>query len=358
MKHNCHTKCLLLFVALMAIAASAQSAAPHFAGVAAPPSEFSTGTGDNFVHIMPTKEKYAELVGDSPMTAGVTYHGGPVVNTPNLYAILWNPPTLQNGTPTTMSVKFKQTVTGMLNGYLGHGLGNNLTQYYSTAYQCVGRSCQTSTFNIMNMGGFSVYEDTSPYPTTGNCANKRTGHNCVYDSQLHDEILKVMGSQGWSGGFNNVFLVFTSLGEGSCTNEVPERCSYIDLCAYHGSFTNGSSTVLYANLPYEDPPYCQITSNPPNDAAGDSTASVASHEVSEAITNPVGTAWYTDGPPPDGGQEIGDLCGATGTNTWDNGLANQYWGVNAPWYRTLQPVYFELQTEWDNHTGSCVQVGP
>ena len=49
------------------------------------------------------------------------------------------------------------------------------------------------------------------------------------------------------------------------------------------------------------------------------------------------------------GNEIGDLCAYSyGVNSWDSGLANQMWNGN----------FFELQTEFDNHTGTCVQVGP
>ena len=52
--------------------------------------------------------------------------------------------------------------------------------------------------------------------------------------------------------------------------------------------------------------------------------------------------------------ENGDLCATYvaasmyGTNTWDGGLANQMWNGR----------FYEVQTEWDNHTGGCAQVGP
>ena len=76
----------------------------------------------------------------------------------------------------------------------------------------------------------------------------------------------------------------------------------------------------------------------------DTAATSASHELSEAITDPEGSAWYTAS-----GYEIGDLCAYNyGVNTWDSAKANQMWNGR----------FYELQQEYDNHTGSCVQVGP
>ena len=89
--------------------------------------------------------------------------------------------------------------------------------------------------------------------------------------------------------------------------------------------------------------------SPNNDRAADAAASVASHELTEAITDPLLNAWWG------AGGEIGDLCLnwyspalTFGNNTWDGGKANQMWDGS----------FFELQTEYDNHTSSCVQVGP
>jgi hypothetical protein len=71
---------------------------------------------------------------------------------------------------------------------------------------------------------------------------------------------------------------------------------------------------------------------------------VASHEISESITDPLLDAWFTAQ-----GNEIGDLCNFDyGTNTWDEGAANQNWSGH----------FFELQQEFDNHVSACVQVGP
>jgi hypothetical protein len=71
---------------------------------------------------------------------------------------------------------------------------------------------------------------------------------------------------------------------------------------------------------------------------------VVSHELTEAITDPLANAWYTAQ-----GLEIGDLCGYQyGPNTWDNNMANQMW----------DGAFYELQQEYNNQTNMCVDVGP
>ena len=70
-----------------------------------------------------------------------------------------------------------------------------------------------------------------------------------------------------------------------------------------------------------------------------------SHEITEATTDPELNAWYDTA----NGEEIGDLCAWNfGTPTWDGGLANQKWNAH----------FYDLQLEYNNHTASCVRLGP
>jgi hypothetical protein len=104
--------------------------------------------------------------------------------------------------------------------------------------------------------------------------------------------------------------------------------------------------VVYSNQPYADTNFCQVpgTPSPTGDPNADAAVSVASHELTEAITDPELNAWFTAQ-----GNEIGDLCNFVyGTNTWDSAKANQMWNGR----------FYELQMEWDNHLKKCVQVGP
>jgi hypothetical protein len=287
---------------------------------------------------MPTAgdtEALASLAADS---GPLIYHsGGPIMSSAAIYVIFWVPPALQNGGATGLSPKYPSTQIKALFDYVGHDLGSNNTQYYQTT---------TSTTYIQNRGGglAGFYVDTTAYPASG-CTDTATPGNCVSDEQVQTEISNVIALKGWTAGINSVFMLFTSIGEGSCFTGTT-MCAYTYYCAYHGFFGSTSSPVIYANLPYGNTSTCQIpgTPAPSGDPNADGAATAAIHELTEAMTDPLLNAWYTAQ-----GNEIGDLCAYNyGTNSWDSGNANQMWNGD----------FYELQTEFDNHTGSCVQVGP
>jgi hypothetical protein len=197
------------------------------------------------------------------------------------------------------------------------------------------------------LGGVAV--DTSPYPASG-CTDTFTPGNCITDAQIQSEIKKVMTAKGWTGGLNNIFLLYTSSGEGSCFDAGGSSCAYKQYCGYHG-FIGGSPNIIYANIPFGDLSACSLgpvaQPSPNGNPVADAVTNTASHEITEAITDPLLDAWFTTA-----GNEIGDLCNFNfGTNTWGN--ANQKWNG----------VRYELQMEFDDipFPGlgiGCRQVGP
>jgi hypothetical protein len=156
-----------------------------------------------------------------------------------------------------------------------------------------------------------------------------------------------MAIKGWTGGLNKIFLLFTSFNEGSCFDSSSASCAYSQYCAYHSHFTSGSTPVIYGNIPFARPSTCFASGQTmPNGDAGDIAASPASHEISEAITDPLLNAWFDSS-----GNENGDLCNFVfGANTWA--------GPSAPGNQMWNGVVFELQQEWDNNAGACASVGP
>lgn len=298
-------------------------------------SPLTINNGSNAVHVFPTRSVHAA----APLAAGaLLYHGGPVMSTVNTYAIFWVPSQLQNGGSTSMSAAYQTIEKNVLADYPGHGLDNNNTQYYQGT---------TTKKYIQNSGKLaSSYVDTNPYPASG-CSDSATPGACITDTQLQAEIQRVMTLKGWTGGLSKMFLVFTSSGEGSCFDSTNAQCAYTYYCAYHGYFTNGSGqTVVYSNEPYGNTSNCQApgTPSPNGNPVADAAATAATHELTEAITDPLLNAWYDAS-----GNEIGDLCAYNyGGNTWDSTLANEMWNGR----------FYELQMEYDNHLAGCVQVGP
>jgi Phosphate-induced protein 1 conserved region len=310
-------------------------------------------TGEHEVHVMPPPSKAAALKALPAISSmPLTYHGGPVMTSAKTYAIFWLPANLQNGAATSLSTHYQNVQTSFLSLYPGHGLANNNTQYYERS--SVGPFHFTSY--IQNAGSFAgAYVDTNPYPASG-CYYPVTGSNCLNDAQLQAEIQRVITLKGWTPDINTMFFLYTSSGEGSCAGS---SCSYTDYCAYHSYFLSSGAPVIYANMPYADTNYCQVSGTPsPNgDPAADAAAAVVSHELTEAITDPELNAWYGQ----DLSDEIGDKCAWNyGTNTWDSGKANQSWPVSlGNLIIGAGPIYnFELQQEWDQHANACVQVGP
>ncbi len=310
--------------------------------------------GESTIHIFPRVQDVqaarmsAGFAGHNGGTPPLLYHGGPVMLTHTLYAIFWKPGTLQNGAATTMSAKYQPLMTSLLTEYPGHSLAAINTQYYQT----VG----TTTTYIKNSGNFGgSYVDTAAYPT-GGCPAVAAG-NCINDTQIRNEVKKVMGIKGWTGAMNKIFLLFTSSGEASCFDAAGTQCSTNVYCAYHSHFVNAASAnVIYTNEPYGDPINCQAAGAPsPNgDAVADAAATGASHEISESITDPLQTGWYDSS-----GFENGDECAYTyGRLGWLSGKANEKWDGK----------YFLLQTEYDNQLSGfyisdpnftgCFNAGP
>jgi hypothetical protein len=299
------------------------------------------------VHIMPTVQETRALAKARALArlsgGPLVYHGGPIMRRANFFAIFWIPPTLQNGVSTGMPVAYQNLQTRLLADYTGHGIDNINTQYY----QILG----TTKSYIQNAAGLQlanglagVFVDNSPYPASG-CTDAATPGNCITDAQIQAEIQKVIPLAGWTSGRNKMFLLYTSNGEGSCMGAF---CAYTDYCAYHG-FIGTSPPIIYANIPFGNLSACQNPGqlSPNGGAVADAVMSIASHEISEAITDPLLNAWFDSS-----GNENGDLCNFDyGVNTWTSlapNDANQMWNGN----------FYELQREWDNHVGGCVQLGP
>lgn len=99
-------------------------------------------------------------------------------------------------------------------------------------------------------------------------------------------------------------------GESSCAT----------FCGYHSDITG---QIFYAVMPYPDCTGCSGSLT-----TIDSITSTSSHELCEAITDPIpGQGWYDDS-----NGEIGDICA----------------------WQTKQLGAYTVQLEWSNRAGSCI----
>jgi hypothetical protein len=330
----------------LAMAVNAQ-VTDAIAGPAVNPALTSWDSSGNYHHITPTIQLLPSAV-SSTDTGPMLYHGGPIMTSLEVYSIYWAPAHLQSGAAASMPTAYQSFLTQLAADYSGHSLSSIASQYYQT----IGGVTQYISGLTGGTGSLgsdaATYVDSNSYPAS-KCTP--TAVNCLSDAEIHTEVARVMSLKGWTGGLTKIFVIYLAQGEETCL--AANSCSNTAFCGYHGHFTNtAGATVVYANMPYANLTGCHssTTPSPSGNVYADTEGSILAHEITEAITDPEGTAWFSAQ-----GNEIGDLCAFNfGTNTWDYNkttlkyLANQMWNGH----------YYELQRMYDNHYGGCSQVGP
>ena len=324
-EHNPHGR----FLGVVPSVSGAPPAAPHASGPNATGPHASAPTG-----------AIAHPNDNSP----VTYHGGPVQHSSNVYAIFWKPAafTIPAGYAATVVKYFTDVAHDSYHAANPYGSD---TQYYDMAGTVKNFVSYAVTYK-------SVFVDTKAYPANG-CPNYELddgtmSKRCFTDTQLVNEIKSVVAAHALPKGIANEYFLFTPQGVASCFAALAaggcyDPFSYAGFCAYHSFSGTGAQAVLYANMAYADVTGCASGQSPENNAAADSTINVVSHEHQETITDPLGTAWYDVN-----GDEIADKCiftfgAALGTNSF--GQYNEVINTHDYW----------LQEVWSNRATACVQ---
>jgi len=154
-------------------------------------------------------------------------------------------------------------------------------------------------------------------------------------------------------GYGHIYHVFLPSGVDTCFDLTsvcysPDNFSTFFFCAYHASVTfSDIGHVVFTVLPYQNVPGCQVAPPTPNSTLIDSTNSVLSHELIEAITDPdPSTGWISASSAATAGFEIADICQPLGNF---NGQALD------PTV-TLNGKKYELQLEYGNNYHACTAV--
>jgi hypothetical protein len=152
-------------------------------------------------------------------------------------------------------------------------------------------------------------------------------------------------------GYGHIYHVFLPKGVDFCfPNGVcysPDNLSTFVFCAFHGSVQfSDIGHVVFSLEPYQNVDGCSVAQPSPNGALVDSTDSVLSHELFEAITDPDQTAWFAQNSLAVLGDEIGDLC--------------QSIDLTGPFFKnpisTLNGKRYEIQFEYSNTYHACANV--
>jgi hypothetical protein len=267
-------------------------------------------------------------------TGNMTWHGGPVMHSSNVYSIYWAPAGYgyQSGYGDAIDRYFRDVAADS-------GKTSNVYGVEAQYADGSGPALYAATFT-------RSLTDANAYPTNG-CTDAPYASVCLTDAQIQAELQSFVAANALPTGMTTAYFVFFPIGVGSCFDDTSANCSYKQFCAYHGWIgSGGTSTILYANMPYADQPSApgKCDAEPsPNGNDADATINVTSHEHIEMITDPLGDAWYDEG-----GYEVADKCAwVFGPQLGKTGFGSYNQAIGAGKY--------ELQEEWSNLLSTCVQ---
>ncbi len=277
--------------------------------------------GDRSGSVAPAGAQAAALVG-----YGIDYHGGPIVPAESVAAIYWSASQIYAGGPKPGTAGAGSADNSLV-GYFLRNLGGSSYYNINTTYaDTVGAGHVVAN----SLGYAQFWADTSGAPS---------GTANVSDAAIQAEITKGLTSGAIAWNPSTVYAVFSS---GSVNLGGGFLSSY---CAYHGYFSWGANTVLYAVMPYDNagPGTCTALAAPNGDAAGDAEVNTLAHELEEANTDPQLNAWWNSTT----GDENADQCAWNfGTQGLSGGQANI----------TVGSKNFLVQQNWLNANGGrCAQ---
>lgn len=316
----------------------------------------------------------------------LVYHGGPVLHGPVKYSLYWEPSSpASNGQAGTSFTPFPERYESLIDSFLGNvaSASGTLGNVYSVDNQYSGDGAgeYRSTF------GERLF-DNHEYPardlTTCPVSTKAEDHlppatqPCISDTkgalQIPEEIVRYMNeydaahpAKPLPTGLGAIYFVFTPHEVNSCSGEESgvAACNTNVYCAYHSAFLvePGEQIVVYANMPYDSVPGCNTPAEP-NVNPADAEISTLSHEDNEAITDPLGNAWYDNYD--EIGDEVADKCTFPFFNPAEdaNEVTDAYGSLlegsfgSAAFNQTINGGHYLVQREWSNAAGGCVSQAP
>ncbi len=231
------------------------------------------------------------------LLAGLTYHGGPTINSAKVVFIFWGPTFGIGGADHA----YATTLQAYRNQLGGTPEYNVITQY--------------SAIQLSNLGGGTPdWFDTSMPPTN------------VTDSTVQNEVDKYLMTHTFDANtIYEVFIPRTSYSSsGLRTSCGGPNLSY---CAYHGWIGSGSLAKKYSIQPWPTCNGCKVSgwSDVQNQEA------FVCQETRKTASDPTGTAWFDSA-----GLEADDKC------AWSPMPFIGTGGYGYPY-------------EWSNATSSCVR---
>jgi len=303
----------------------------------------------------------------------LTNHGGPVTGTTTPGELTVTP---VYWVPSGGSYSFPAGYETLINQFISdaaHDSGKT-TNVFASLTQYTNASSAHLSY-LLHSG--TPITDTDPFPSSG-CTpdsgtiwgNGGTFSQCITDAQLASEASAFTTANSLPNtdlahlyffflpeGVETCFTSTNGAGGGACNDPYGAA----GFCGYHSS---AAGPLLYSdvNFPFDPAPDGVTCSSdggsntsgnqsPNSNIAADTAISITSHETSETITDPEGSAWYDAS-----GYEIGDECAYIyGDSASFVGLAGHKYN------QTINGHHYFIQTEFSNQdfaakpTYSCIQ---
>ncbi|HEV2581731.1 MAG TPA: hypothetical protein VGT44_12830 [Ktedonobacteraceae bacterium] len=235
-----------------------------------------------------------EITRASMSAPQLVYNNGPLLTAVQVVLVFWGSAWQQSPLSDTA-----QSMSDFFDAMLTSSLIDQLAEY-NTPQQQIGHGSRIGNYTI-----------TSPDPGTS-----------VADSAIQQIISDELAN-------NNTFpqptantLYFVLLPTGTAVQQGGSSSGQT-FCGYHDSFSDQSGQIYYAVIPQPDCSGCAASL-----ATLDALTEISSHELCEAITDPIpGQGWYDQN-----NGEIGDICA----------------------WQTKQIGTYTVQKEWSNKANACV----
>jgi uncharacterized repeat protein (TIGR01451 family) len=313
---------LLSLVAQSAPAVSAQEGRPTTTslqsidpgqGQVVPAIEANQEQG--LIHIVPMGKASAAIKQTSaPAGAHLTYFGGPVISNIHVVVVFWGTHVNTAITGAGGNTSIAQFFTDITQSrYI------DLLSEYSTIGINGAGSPVTSSNQMIGRGQFDGAFTIAPSLCPGTTACSLTDGQIAAElaAQINASHLPQPVSDA-QGNVSSFYMIYFPAGVSISLDAVTHSC--VQFCAYHSNTPANFTPKLvpYGVQPDFAPPSGCATGCGDNAALFDNVTEVTSHEMSEAITDPlVGSAttltsplaWFDPGPDPANPLgEIGDIC--------------------------------------------------
>jgi hypothetical protein len=254
------------------------------------PFHGKTDSGDD-AHILPTPDVLLGKSGAKPTFApkniggkatvyppsygsgNLTNHGGPEMPGASYFAVYWNS---NVANPVSAQIQaFVQAFGGSASNYPA-----NSSPDYTIIQQ----------YGARNPISYAL-------PWAGMWTDSKANQSSISDSSIRNWLKGLFSGGHVPLNANYLYGLYFPSGMKVTMNFFQASCT--SFCGYHSSFNYNGQTIKYAVFPYPDCSGCSISGRSP----GDMLTIVSSHEIREAVSDPLGNAWYDSQ-----GYEADDKC--------------------------------------------------